>query len=81
MGIKNSDDKDDKVKIDEEYDIMKKNVGIKCEKIKKDEDRVEELKIKKMWLSKNGKIRKIMGGKVLREKIIWKKINRIVNGW
>jgi isocitrate dehydrogenase len=34
-----------------------------------------------MWLSKNGKIRKIMGGKVLREKIIWKKINRIVNGW
>jgi isocitrate dehydrogenase len=70
LGIKNSDDKDDKVKIDEEYDIMKKNVGIKCEKIKKDEDRVEELKIKKMWLSKNGKIRKIMGGKVLREKII-----------
>jgi hypothetical protein len=28
---------------------MKYKVGIKCEKIKKDEKRVEELKLKKMW--------------------------------
>ena len=42
--------------------ILKYNVGIKCATITPDEQRVEEYKLKKMWLSPNGTIRNILGG-------------------
>lgn len=43
--------------------------------------RVEEFKLKKMWLSPNGTLRNILGGTVFREPIICKNIPRLVPGW
>lgn len=70
-----------KVTIDAAHAIQKYNVGIKCATITPDEQRVEEFKLKKMWLSPNGTIRNILGGTVFREPIICKSIPRLVPGW
>ena len=57
LSIQNRDATDDKVTIDCGNAIKKYNVGIKCATITPDEARVEEFKLKKMWLSPNGTIR------------------------
>lgn len=67
--------------IDAAHAILKHNVGIKCATITPDEQRVEEFKLKKMWLSPNGTIRNILGGTVFREPILCKNIPRLVPGW
>lgn len=46
-----------------------------------DEQRVEEFKLKKMWLSPNGTLRNILGGTVFREPIMCKNIPLLVPGW
>jgi isocitrate dehydrogenase len=56
-------------------------VGVKCATITPDEQRVEEFKLKKMWLSPNGTIRNILGGPVFREPIVIPRIPRLVPGW
>lgn len=61
--------------------IKKHNVGIKCATITPDEERVEEFKLKKMWLSPNGTLRNELGGTVFREPIICKNIPKLVPGW
>lgn len=43
--------------------------------------RVEEFKLKKMWLSPNGTLRNIIGGTVFREPILCNNIPRLVPGW
>lgn len=75
------DQTDDQVTIDAAHAILKHNVGIKCATITPDEQRVEEFKLKKMWLSPNGTIRNILGGTVFREPILCKNIPRLVSGW
>lgn len=72
---------DDQVTIDASLAVLKHNVGIKCATITPDEQRVEEFKLKKMWLSPNGTIRNILGGTVFREPILCKNIPRLVPGW
>lgn len=67
--------------IDAAHAILKHNVGIKCATITPDEQRVEEFKLKKMWLSPNGTIRNILGGTVFREPILCTNIPRLVPGW
>jgi len=81
LGLPHRDATDDQVTIDSAQAIMKYNVGIKCATITPDEERVEEFKLKKMWLSPNGTIRNILGGTVFREPIICQKIPRLVPGW
>lgn len=54
---------------------------MKCATITPDEARVEEFKLKKMWLSPNGTIRNILGGTVFREPIVIPRIPRLVPGW
>ncbi|KAI0207392.1 Isocitrate dehydrogenase [NADP], mitochondrial [Lamellibrachia satsuma] len=81
LGLPHRDQTNDQVTIDSAEAIMKHNVGIKCATITPDEARVEEFKLKKMWLSPNGTIRNILGGTVFREPIICKKIPRLVPGW
>merc|ERR1712212_949918 len=81
LGLPYRDQTDDQVTIDSAYAIKKYNVGIKCATITPDEERVEEFKLKKMWLSPNGTIRNILGGTVFREPIICEKIPRLVLGW
>lgn len=67
--------------IDSAHAILKYNVGIKCATITPDEQRVEEFKLKKMWLSPNGTIRNILDGTVFREPILCSNIPRLVPGW
>ncbi|XP_071523860.1 isocitrate dehydrogenase [NADP], mitochondrial-like [Panulirus ornatus] len=81
LGLPYRDQTDDQVTIDSAMAIKKYNVGIKCATITPDEQRVEEFKLKKMWLSPNGTIRNILGGTVFREPIICKTIPRLVPGW
>uniref|UniRef100_A0A3G5APD6 Isocitrate dehydrogenase [NADP] n=1 Tax=Tetranychus evansi TaxID=178897 RepID=A0A3G5APD6_9ACAR len=81
LGIEERDRTNDQVTIDCAHAILKYNVGVKCATITPDEARVEEFKLKKMWLSPNGTIRNILGGTVFREPIICKNIPRLVPGW
>lgn len=81
LGLPHRDATDDQVTIDSAHAILKHNVGIKCATITPDEQRVEEFKLKKMWLSPNGTIRNILGGTVFREPILCQSIPRVVPGW
>lgn len=81
LGLPYRDQTNDQVTIDSAHAIQKHNVGIKCATITPDEERVEEFKLKKMWLSPNGTIRNILGGTVFREPIICKTIPRLIPGW
>jgi isocitrate dehydrogenase len=81
LGLPYRDTTNDQVTLDAAYAILKHNVGIKCATITPDEQRVEEFKLKKMWLSPNGTIRNVLGGTVFREPILCKNIPRLVPGW
>lgn len=81
LGLPHRDATNDQVTIDSAHATLKHNVAIKCATITPDEERVEEFKLKKMWLSPNGTIRNILGGTVFREPIICKTIPRLVPGW
>lgn len=81
LGLPYRDQTNDQVTIDAAHAILKHNVGIKCATITPDEQRVDEFKLKKMWLSPNGTIRNILGGTVFREPILCKNIPRLVPGW
>ncbi|KAJ5668107.1 uncharacterized protein N7477_006677 [Penicillium maclennaniae] len=81
LGLEYRDQTDDQVTIDAAEAIKKYGVGVKCATITPDEARVEEFKLKKMWLSPNGTIRNILGGTVFREPIIIPAIPRLVPGW
>merc|ERR1712003_96004 len=71
----------DQVTLDAAEAIKKYSVGVKCATITPDEARVEEFKLKQMWLSPNGTIRNHLGGTVFREPIVIPKIPRLVPGW
>lgn len=60
QGLPYRDQTDDQVTIDSAEAIKKYGVGVKCATITPDEARVEEFKLKKMWLSPNGTIRNIL---------------------
>merc|ERR1712226_589897 len=81
LGMEYRDQTDDQVTIDSAYATLEHNVAVKCATITPDEERVEEFKLKKMWLSPNGTIRNILGGTVFREPIICKTIPRLIPGW
>jgi isocitrate dehydrogenase len=81
LGLPYRDQTNDQVTIDAAHAILKHNVGIKCATITPDEQRVEEFKLKQMWLSPNGTIRNILGGTVFREPILCSNIPRLVPGW
>ena len=81
LGLPYRDQTDDQVTIDCAHATLKYNVAIKCATITPDEERVEEFKLKKMWLSPNGTIRNILGGTVFREPILCQTIPKLVPGW
>ncbi|KAL9614874.1 MAG: hypothetical protein Q9204_008806, partial [Flavoplaca sp. TL-2023a] len=81
LGLPSRDATNDQVTIDAAEAIKKYSVGVKCATITPDEARVEEFKLKKMWLSPNGTIRNILGGTVFREPIVIPRIPRLVPGW
>jgi len=81
LGLPSRDKTDDQITIDAANAIKVHNVGIKCATITPDEARVEEFKLKKMWLSPNGTIRNILNGTVFREPIVMSNVPRLVPGW
>src|SRR5206468_5960553 len=81
LGMEKRDETNDQITIDAAEAIKQYGVGVKCATITPDEARVEEFKLKKMWLSPNGTIRNILGGTVFREPIICKNIPQLVPGW
>ncbi|GLI77347.1 isocitrate dehydrogenase [NADP], mitochondrial precursor [Penicillium ochrochloron] len=81
LGLEYRDQTDDNITIEAAEAIKKYGVGVKCATITPDEARMEEFKLKKMWLSPNGTIRNILGGTVFREPIIIPCIPRLVPGW
>src|ERR1700755_1526766 len=76
LGIEHRDATDDQVTIDAAHAIQQHGVGVKCATITPDEARVKEFNLKKMWESRNGTIRNILGGVVFREPIICKNVTR-----
>lgn len=81
LGLPYRDEKNDQVTHDAAEAIKKYSVGVKCATITPDEARVEEFKLKHMWLSPNGTIRNHLGGTVFREPIVIPRIPRLVPGW
>ncbi|KAK2759795.1 Isocitrate dehydrogenase [NADP], mitochondrial precursor (Oxalosuccinate decarboxylase) [Arachnomyces sp. PD_36] len=81
LGLEYRDQTNDQVTVDAAEAIKKYGVGVKCATITPDEQRVEEFKLKQMWLSPNGTIRNILGGTVFREPIVIPRIPRLVPGW
>ena len=81
LGLPSRNDTSDQITLDAAEAIKKYSVGVKCATITPDEARIEEFKLKKMWLSPNGTIRNHLGGTVFREPIVIPKIPRLVPGW
>ena len=81
LGIEHRDATDDQVTVDAAEAIKQHGVGVKCATITPDEARVEEFKLKKMWLSPNGTIRNILGGTIFRAPIVISNVPRLVPGW
>lgn len=81
LGLEHRDATNDQVTVDCANAIKKYHVGVKCATITPDEKRVEEFRLKKMYVSPNGTIRNILGGTVFREAIICKNIPRLVSTW
>src|SRR6266853_1136603 len=77
LGLEHRDETNDQVTIDAAEAIKQYGVGIKCATITPDEARVEEFKLKKMWLSPNGTIRNILGGVVFREPLVISNVPRL----
>ena len=81
LGLPYRDETNDQVTLDAAEAIKKYSVGVKCATITPDEARMQEFKLKKMWLSPNGTIRNQLGGTVFREPIVIPRIPRLVPGW
>ena len=81
LGLPERDRTDDKVTEDAAYAAKKYGVAVKCATITPNAQRVEEYKLKKMWKSPKGTIRRILDGTVFRAPIIVKGITPYVPGW
>ncbi len=81
LGLPERDRTDDKVTEDAALAAKKYGVAVKCATITPNAQRVEEYKLKKMWKSPNGTIRRILDGTVFRAPIIVKGITPYVPGW
>ena len=81
LGLENRDATDDKVTVDAANANKKYGVGVKCATITPNAQRVEEYKLKQMWKSPNGTIRKILDGTVFRAPILAKGITPYIPTW
>ena len=81
LGLPERDRTDDKVTEESALAAIKYGVAVKCATITPNAQRVEEYKLKKMWKSPNGTIRRIMDGTVFRAPILAEGITPYVPGW
>ena len=81
LGLPERDRTDDEVTVRSAEAALKYGVAVKCATITPNAQRVEEYKLKKMWKSPNGTIRRIMDGTVFRAPILCRGITPYVPGW
>ena len=81
LGLPERDKTDDKVTELSAEATKRLGVAVKCATITPNAQRVEEYKLKKMWKSPNGTIRRILDGTVFRAPILVKGITPYVPGW
>ena len=81
LGLVHRDETNDQVTVDAANANKKYKVGVKCETITPNAQRVEEYKLKQMWKSPNGTIRRILDGTVFRAPILAKGITPYIPGW
>ncbi len=81
LGLPERDRTDDKVTVDSAEATKRLGVAVKCATITPNAQRMEEYKLKKMWKSPNGTIRRILDGTVFRAPILVKGITPYVPGW
>ena len=81
LGLPNRDATDDKVTVEAAEANKKYKVGVKCATITPNAQRVEEYRLKQMWKSPNGTIRRILDGTVFRAPILAKGITPYIPGW
>ena len=81
LGLVNRDKTNDQVTIDAANANKKYKVGVKCATITPNAQRVEEYKLKQMWKSPNGTIRRILDGTVFRAPSLAKGITPYIPGW
>ena len=81
LGLPERDATDDKVTELSAEATKRLGVAVKCATITPNAQRVEEYKLKKMWKSPNGTIRRILDGTVFRAPILVKGITPYVPGW
>ncbi len=81
LGLPERDKTDDKVTVAAAEATKKWGVAVKCATITPNAQRVEEYKLKKMWKSPNGTIRRILDGTVFRAPILAEGITPYVPGW
>ncbi len=81
LGLKHRDETDDRVTVEAAEAAKRLGVAVKCATITPNALRVEEYKLKKMWNSPNGTIRRILDGTVFRSPILVDGITPYVPGW
>ncbi len=81
LGLVHRDETEDRVTADAANANKKYKVGVKCATITPNAQRVEEYKLKQMWKSPNGTIRRILDGTVFRAPILAKGITPYIPGW
>ena len=81
LGLENRDRTDDKVTVEAAEANKKYGVGVKCATITPNAQRVEEYRLKLMWKSPNGTIRRILDGTVFRAPILARGITPYIPGW
>ena len=81
LGLPERDKTGDRVTEQAALATKKYGVAVKCATITPNAQRVEEYKLKQMWKSPNGTIRRILDGTVFRAPIIVKGITPYVPGW
>ena len=81
LGLVHRDETNDQVTVDAANATKKYKVGVKCATITPNAQRVEEYKLKQMWKSPNGTIRRILDGTVFRAPILAKGITPYIPGW
>lgn len=81
LGLAHRDATDDAVTVESALATKKYGVAVKCATITPNLQRMEEYKLKKLWKSPNGTIRRILDGTVFRAPILCKGIKSYVPGW
>ena len=81
LGLVNRDRTDDEVTVQAAEANKRYGVGVKCATITPNAQRMEEYKLKRMWKSPNGTIRRILDGTVFRAPILAKGITPYIPGW